>query len=69
MEIIVGIIVGGLIVWLLTKRTKPSGTFVIDVSNPDKDLCTLELDENLNIIYSKKQIILRVKVFGENSLN
>ena len=62
MEFVIGILIAGLLFWLFIVRKKPSGTFVIDTSDINKDLCTLELDENLNAIYSKKQITLRVKI-------
>ena len=67
MEFLIGIFVGALLFYVFGERKKPSGTFVIDVSDPMKDVCRLELDENLNQIWSKKQIILKVKTFAELS--
>lgn len=66
--IIIGMIIGGAITYFTVKREmKPSGTFVIDVSDPMKDICTFELEESLDFIYSKKQILLNVKTYAELS--
>ena len=67
MEFIVGIFVGGLLFWLFFTRKKPSGVFHIDFSDPMKDVCKLELHENLNDIYSKKCMVLKIKVTGDPS--
>ena len=66
---IVGVIVGVILRYVFAERKKPSGTFVIDFTDPIKDVCRLELDDNLNSLYSKKYITLKVKVFEENSHN
>ena len=68
MEFIVGIWVGLLLYYIFGVRKKPSGTFVIDLRDPEKDVCRLEMDDNLNDIYSKKQIILNVRVYEDDSL-
>ena len=68
MEFIVGIWVGLLLFYVFGVRKKPSGTFVIDLRDPEKDVCRLEMDDNLNDIYSKKQIILNVRVYENDSL-
>lgn len=68
MEFIVGIWVGLLLYYIFGVRKKPSGTFVIDLRDPEKDVCRLEMDDNLNDIYSKKQIILNVRVYENDSL-
>ena len=65
MEFVIGIFVGGLLFWLFIDRKKPSGTFVIDFSDPLKDVCRLELDESINDIYHKKNILLKVKTYDE----
>lgn len=67
MEFIIGILVGGLLYYVFCERKRPSGTFVIDLSDPVKDVCKLELDENLDSIYSKKHIVLNVKTYAEQS--
>lgn len=62
MDFVIGIIVGIIISYIFfqfTKR-KPSGTFVIDLSDPMKDVCKLELEEDLETIYKKKQMILNI---------
>lgn len=62
---IVGLIFGGIVMFMCGPRKKtkmnPSGTFVIDFSNPMKDVCRFELAEDLNSIYTKKQILLNVE--------
>ena len=61
MEFLIGIFVGGLLYWLFFEHKKPSGTFIMDFTDPDKDVCRLDLDEDLNDIYKKKQILLNVE--------
>lgn len=65
MDFVVGIVVGMLLLFAFTERKKAAGTFFIDFTDPDKDVCRLELHENLNDIYTKKQITLNVKTFGD----
>ena len=67
LEFIAGAVSALLIYFLFKDRSKPSGTFVMDFTNPKKDVCKLELDEDLNTIYSKKYIKLRVKVYEDNT--
>ena len=67
MEFIVGIWVGLLLFYVFGVRKKPSGTFVIDLRDPEKDVCRLEMDDSLNDIYFKKQIILNVRVYEDDS--
>lgn len=64
---IIGILVGGLLFWLFFDHRKPSGTFIIDFSNIDKDICTLDLDKSLNELYSKKYMLVRIKTIDFNS--
>lgn len=68
MEFVVGIWVGLLLFYVFGVRKKPSGTFVIDLRDPEKDVCRLEMDDSLNDIYSKKQIILNIRVYEDDSL-
>lgn len=68
MEFMVGIWVGLLLYYIFGVRKKPSGTFVIDLRDPEKDVCRLEMDDSLNDIYSKKQIVLNVRVYEDDSL-
>lgn len=65
----VGIIIGMILRYAFAERKKPSGTFVMDFSDPLKDICRLELDEDINALYSKKYITLKVKVYEEHSHN
>lgn len=64
MEFLIGIFVGGLLYWLIFCHKKPSGTFVMDFSDPTKDVCRIELDEDINVIYSKKHILLKIKMIN-----
>lgn len=59
----VGVVIGCILHYAFTERKKSAGTFVIDFSDPMKDICRLELDEDINTLYSKKYISLKVKVF------
>ncbi len=68
MEFIIGMIVGGILYYAFAERKKPVGTFVMDFTDPMKDICRLELDKDLNEIYSKKRIYLRVKIYKDDSL-
>lgn len=67
MEFLIGIFVGALLYYVFGKRKKVSGTFVIDLTDPMKDVCSLNMDDSLNDIYSKKQIVLNVRVYEDNS--
>lgn len=67
MGFIVGFIVGVIFMYLYHKQKKPSGTFVMDFSNPDEEFCKLVMDEDLDSIYTKKEIILRVDAKDFNS--
>ena len=57
---LIGACVGGLIATILNSK-KLSGTFIIDFSDPIKDICRLELDDSLETIYKKKKIVLKVQ--------
>ena len=69
MEFLIGILVGALLYYVFGERKKASGTFVIDLRDPEKDVCRMEMDESLNDIYEKKRIILNVRVYEDDSLN
>lgn len=57
-----------LFVYIYNKMRKPSGTFIMDFSNPDEDgFCKLVMDEDLNSIYTKKEITLRIETKDFNS--
>lgn len=62
--IFIGLYVGVLCSYIFVKikksKHKPSGRFVMDFSDPTKDICRLELDEDLNSIYTKKSIVLEI---------
>lgn len=64
-----GLFIGVGLTILFNKKRKPSGIFVMDFSDPLKDVCRLELAEDLNSIYQKKQIMLTVKTCDYNSPN
>ena len=70
MEILIGICFGllfGLLAGILLSKHKKkvSGSFVIDFSDPMKDVCRLELEEEIYSIYEKKQIVLNVKTISQ----
>lgn len=69
MELLIGIFVGVAVTILFSQSRikKPSGTFIIDLSDPMKDLCRLELGESLDAIYMRKQITLNVQVIEGES--
>ena len=62
MDFVIGIVVGIIVSYIFFQFTKrePSGTFVIDLSDPMKDVCKLELEEDLETIYKKKYMILNI---------
>ena len=67
-SLLIGLIIGGAITYYVTvKRVKPSGTFVIDLSDPMKDICRFEMEESLESIYAKNRMVLNVKTYGEDS--
>ena len=69
MEFIIGMFVGGLMFWLFFERKKLSGKFVIDFTDPLKDICRLELDEDINRIATRKQMTLKVELHELDSQN
>lgn len=64
---VIGIFVGALLFYIFIERPKPSGTFIIDFSDPAKDVCRLDLEEDINDIWNKKRIVLNVKTRNANS--
>lgn len=69
MEFLIGLLVGatiaGAIFFIVSKLRKPSGSFILDFSDPMKDICRLDLEESLDSIYKKKKIILRIKTVSQ----
>lgn len=63
--LIVGVVLAGLVFCLISKLRKPSGSFILDFSDPMKDVCRLDLEESLESIYGKKKIILRIKTVSQ----
>ena len=59
---VIGLIVGAIATLAIVRliKPKPSGTFYMDFSDPNKDICRLDLEEDPNDIYTKKYIILKV---------
>lgn len=58
-----GLIATGICEYIAYKIKKPSGTFVIDFRDPEKDVCRLELDESIDDFFLYIDITLRVKTF------
>ncbi len=72
MDFLLPFLLGGLLVFLIAvlrypNKQKTSGTFIIDFSDPMTDVCKLELSEDLNVIYQKKQIVLNVEIYDDYS--
>lgn len=60
----VGIVVGLILHFMVPnrqKKQKPSATFVMDFSDPMKDVCRLELEEDINAIYEKDYILVKIE--------
>ena len=66
---VIGVIVGWISYYLLNDHKDAAGTFVMDFTDPMKDVCRIELDDDMNTLYSKKYIVLKVKVYEDNSHN
>lgn len=65
---IVGVIIGYWLAYFTIKMyNKTSGTFVIDLTDPLKDVCRFEMEESLESIYAKNQITLNVKTYSDIS--
>ena len=67
MEFLIGIFIGALLYYIFAERKHYSGTFVIDLTENAKEPICLKMDENLNTIYGKKHISLKVRVLEDNS--
>ena len=67
LHVFIGVIVGMITGYFRFGRTTPSGTFVIDVSDPMKDICRLELGESLDSMFYKKTIVLNIETHGDIS--
>lgn len=69
MEFLIGLFAGligvGLSEFIIHKLKRFAGTFIIDFSDPMKDICRLELDESIDEIYTKKQITLKIKTISQ----
>lgn len=61
MDFIVGMFIGALMYWLFVDRRKVSGALVFTMDNPESDeFVNVEFYEDLNDIYGKKDILLKV---------
>lgn len=63
---IVGVLVGMTVIYITKPYDHPSGTFVIDLSDPLKDVCRIEFDESIDDIYMKKSIVLNVRTYDSH---
>lgn len=63
-EFVIGIGVGLLLYYVFGARRTYDGTYVIDFSDPTKDVCRLELNGGPLEAYGKKYITLRVQSIG-----
>ena len=67
--IVIGILLSVLFCLIVFKRKKSSGCFTIDLRDEAKDVCTLDLHEDINDIYRKKHILLEIRTYSDDSLN
>ena len=73
MELIIGGFIGGVLVGILLhlffdKRKHESGEFVVNLEDPMDETLKLNMYDSLDEICSKQHIILRVIIYGNNSL-
>ena len=54
-----GLLFGVVLAYVGLKLKKKDGTLVIDQTNPNKDVMRFDID-NLDILYKKKKIVLKV---------
>jgi hypothetical protein len=67
--IAIGIILGSIMSNILYLLRTASGTLKIDQSNPEKDLYTIVIDDDLGKLPRKKRILLRVAKTTDISQN
>jgi hypothetical protein len=65
--LIVGLVIGLIMHVIFSRKPKTSGSFIMDFSDPLKDVCRLDLTEDLNSIYGKKYIVLAVETHEDDS--
>lgn len=59
--LIVGIVVGLIGGYLYLKKYSTTGTFYINESDPKKDIFRLDFGENVDELYKKRFIFMRIK--------
>jgi len=67
--ILVLALINGCLVWRLYKKRAiptPVGTFIVNHTDPTKDLCTLHLDVDLDVIEASKQISFKVVIIDDS---
>lgn len=62
--LLIGFLIG-LISGSKANTSRPIGTFVINHTDPTKDLCTLQLDVDLDVIEASKQISFKVAIIDD----
>ena len=65
LEFIIGISVGIILYYIFGNRKEILGVFVLDFSDPMKDVCRLELFHGPWSAYNKKYITLKVQTIGD----
>lgn len=63
---IVGILIGVIITKLIQRKTVSCGTLVIDLTDPEKDIYRLIVDEDLESLAKQKQVLLRVHLHTDS---
>lgn len=67
-EFMVGFIIGMILTmgYILAHPKKYSGTFSIDLRQDSKEPIRLDITDNLNDIYSKNDILLKVNILDDS---
>jgi hypothetical protein len=64
---IFGALVGAFITLIIVRKHTSHGTLVVDLTDPEKDVFRLILDEDLESIAEQKHVRLKVAVRSEHS--
>ena len=65
--VLAAVLIIGFVLGLLTGRPKKVGSFTINYTDPEKDLCQLELTSDLDEIDKLKVMSLTVKVIKDRT--
>lgn len=65
-EFVIGILVGAFLFWVLVNHKKPSGTFIVNMTDPLDETFKLELYEGFETLCTKRKIHLDVQVHTDS---